>query len=86
MNKTVTTKERLFRCFLHIPVGIFTVFCGYVGWSYALVFFGGFMVYELNEDIYHLKDKAYIDIYGYLIGVAIGVVALFIYKEVLGRV
>lgn len=74
-------EHRLARALLHIPVGIFTVFCGYIGWTYALVFFGAFMVYEVTED-WRLKDKAYIDIYGYLIGLAMGVVTLFILKFV----
>jgi len=39
------------------------------------------MVYEVTED-WRLKDQAYIDIYGYLIGLGIGVVGLQIYKGV----
>lgn len=78
-SSEISSKRRVEGCLLHIPVGIFTVFCGYVGWYLALIFFGAFMIYEVNED-WHLKDQAWIDIFGYLIGIALGVIGLFIWE------
>lgn len=77
----INVQSKSFRALLHLPVGIFTVFCGYVNWSCAIIFFLGFMAYEITED-WRIKDGAYIDIFGYLIGLALGVVGLFIYKGV----
>ena len=70
------------RALLHIPVGIFNVFAGFVAWPFSLVFAAGFLAYEVNED-WRLKDNAYIDIFGYLIGLVIGITALFIYQVVI---
>jgi len=36
----------------------------------SVLFFCGFVVYELNEDR-HLKDGAYLDIFGMLVGMVI---------------
>lgn len=72
-----SAKEKVFRALIHVPVGAFNVFLAYVGWAYGLIFFGAFMVYEVTED-WRLKDGAYLDIYGYLIGVGIGATALFV--------
>jgi len=68
---------KLIRALMHIPVGLFNVFLAYVGWIYGLIFFGGFMVYEVTED-WRLKDGAYLDIYGYLIGFGVAATAIFI--------
>jgi len=62
-----------------MPVGLFNVFLAYAGWIYGLIFFGSFIVYEVTED-WRLKDSAYIDIYGYLIGFSLGTTALFIMR------
>ena len=37
----------------------------------AVIFVIGFFIYELNEDIRHLNDGAYIDIQGFLAGIAL---------------
>ena len=71
-------RQKFKRALLHIPVGVFNIFCGYVSWIYALIFFGSFMVYEVTED-WRLKDHAYIDLYGYLIGLGLGVTGLFLF-------
>ncbi len=92
----IPPKEKLFRAGIHIPVGLFNVFCVYVGLYFALkhdmpllVFVGivfailfalGFFIYELNED-WHLKDNAWLDIYGWIIGFGIGVSLLFILSK-----
>jgi len=64
------------RVLLHIPVGMFTCFAGYVAWWLAVVFATGFLLYEMNED-WHIKDEAWKDIKGYLWGIVIGSLILF---------
>ncbi len=57
------------RIIMHIPMGIVTVWpCGAHGDVYALIAFGSFAFYEKNEDRY-LRDGAWIDMAGYIIGV-----------------
>jgi len=73
----ISWKEKLFRAGIHIPVGLFNVFCLRTGIVYGVLLFAGFFVYELSED-FHLKDKAFLDIFGWLIGFGVGVVGLFI--------
>ncbi len=70
-------KEKLFRAGIHIPVGLFNAFCVYVGILYGVLFFLGFFIYEINEDG-HLKDQAFLDIYGWIIGFGMGVSLLFL--------
>lgn len=78
-NQVPSTKDKILRALLHVPVGIFNVACLQVHWVIALIFFGGFMVYEVTED-WRLKDRAYIDIFGYLIGVGVGV-AVYVFLD-----
>ena len=73
----ISWKEKLFRAGIHIPVGLFNVFCLYVGIVYGILFFTGFFAYEINED-WHLKDNAWLDIYGWILGFGIGVSLLFL--------
>ena len=75
----ISLREKAFRAGIHIPVGLFNVFLLYIGVVYGIIFFLGFFAYELNED-WHLKDNAWLDIYGWLIGFGMGVVVLFILK------
>lgn len=77
MLRKISWKEKLFRAGIHVPVGLFNVFCLYTGIVYGIIFFAGFFVYELNED-WHLKDNAWLDIYGWLVGFGIGVSILFL--------
>ncbi len=74
----VSWQEKLFRAGIHIPVGLFNVFLLYVGIEYGVLFFMGFFIYEISED-FHLKDGAWLDIYGFLIGFGIGVVGLYLF-------
>jgi len=46
------------------------------------MFLLGFMAYEVTED-WRLKDGAYVDIYGYLWGLATGGMTLF-FMQLLG--
>ncbi|MBA7561944.1 hypothetical protein ES708_03591 [subsurface metagenome] len=75
----VSTKQKVFRALMHVPVGIFNVFCLYVGIVFGVLFFTGFFIYELQQD-YRLKDGAYLDIFGWLIGFGIAVALLFMLK------
>ncbi len=72
----VSTKQKVSRALMHVPVGIFNVFCLYVGIVFGVLFFAGFFIYELQQD-YRLKDGAYLDIFGWLIGFGLGVALLF---------
>ncbi|GAI73560.1 unnamed protein product, partial [marine sediment metagenome] len=49
----------------------------YVHWGFAICFTGAFLLYEFNQDM-HLKDGAYLDIKGFLYGLAIGGIVIFI--------
>jgi len=72
----LSTKQKTFRALIHIPVGLFNCFCLYVGIVFGVLFFIGFFIYELQQD-YRLKDGAYLDIFGWLIGFGIAVALLF---------
>lgn len=56
--------SKLGRTVAHIPMGFVAAY--FTSW----MFFAGWIIYELNEDM-HLKDRAFIDIQGFLIGIAI---------------
>lgn len=64
-----STKEKTIRAVLHVPVGICNAFLLYAEPVFGILFFIGFFVYELEES-YHLKDGAFLDIYGWLWGFA----------------
>ena len=66
------------RLFLHIPVGLLNVFFALICPPLSILFFIGFMIYELSED-WRIKDQAYKDIAGYLWGLAIGGIGLFLW-------
>ncbi len=72
----LSAKQKVSRALIHVPVGIFNVFCLYVGIVFGILFFTGFFIYELQQD-YRLKDGAYLDIFGWLIGFGLGVALLF---------
>lgn len=64
------------RWLIHFPVGGFNAWAGTEHWVYPLVFMLGFLAYEVTED-FRLRDGAYIDIQGYLWGLAIGIIAIY---------
>ena len=64
---------------LHFPIGGFTAWSGTTHWVYPLVFMLGFLAYEVTED-WRIKDKAYIDIQGYMWGLATGIVGVYFTK------
>lgn len=76
---TITARQKLTRALIHIPVGVFNVYCGYIAPVYALIFCLGFLCYEVVQD-WRIKDRGFHDIYGWLIGIAIGVVGLGIVR------
>jgi len=65
---------------MHIPVGLANAFIAFVSGWLGLVFGLTFLGYELNEDICYKKDKAYVDLKGYLAGIGIGAVAWAVAK------
>ena len=62
--------RKIYRCLLHIPAGLTVVLFLLIHPLFSGMFFIGFMVYELNEDR-HLKDHAYVDIFGMLVGMVV---------------
>ena len=60
-------KRELGRVLLHLPLGLLTCLLGYVAWWLALIFAGGFIIYELDED-FHIRNGAFADIKGFLWG------------------
>lgn len=78
------TKLRVIRLLMHIPAGLITCLAIYIHWSLVLTFFGAFTIYEINEDK-HIEDRAFHDILGYLFGLGIGIVVLFILKCIGGE-
>jgi len=68
------------RVLIHIPVGLANAFIAFVSGWLGLVFGLGFIAYELNEDIYYKKDKAYVDLQGFLWGITIGSGGLLLYE------
>ena len=68
-----------FRLILHIPVGMICFIALGINWALGVIFFGGFMLYELNQDK-HKKDLAYKDIIGFEIGLGASIVLFFIFK------
>jgi len=71
--KSIITDPK--RWLLHFPIGAFTAWAGTQHWVYCFVMLFGFLAYEVTED-WRIKDKAYIDIQGFLWGLAAGIVAL----------
>lgn len=75
----IISKNELGRVLLHLPLGLLTCLLGYTCWWLALIFACGFLVYEVNED-WHISDQAWVDIKGFLWGIGIGGITMFILK------
>jgi len=58
------------RILLHVPAGAATVALLEAHAALAVIFFLGFVVYELNED-WRIRDCAFVDMAGYLWGLAL---------------
>jgi len=71
------SRVELKRVLMHIPVGLVTLVIGFFAWWVGAIFALGFVFYELNED-WHLSDGAWQDIKGFLWGLGIGGVAIFL--------
>jgi len=63
------------RILLHMPVGFFAACCCHISWIFGFIFFAAFSLYEFNED-WHIRDRAYKDILGFLIGYSLGAVGV----------
>lgn len=75
-------KHKIFdmrRALIHFPVGIITIWSGEAGLIYPFVLLAGFIIYELNEDM-HVKDKAFLDIAGFIAGTWVAAVSLLALK------
>lgn len=70
----IKAKHYIWRCVMHVPIGIVTAWLlmlrDFSGVLAGLVFYYGFMKYELNED-FCINDYAYPDIAGSLWGILI---------------
>lgn len=65
------------RWLMHFPIGAFTAWAASQHWSFGFLVIFGFVAYEIIED-WRIRDKSYIDIQGYLWGLAAGIVAVAI--------
>ena len=81
-GNNISSKDKIYRLFLHVPVGIITSFLFLVNPSLTIIFGIGFLVYELDQD-WRIEDSAYADIYGWLVGIVIGAIGLFIYFKMI---
>jgi len=73
-SRKVSLWTRIWRCGIHIPVGAFNAWLFVFGHSNGLgpslgiMFAFAFLIcYEMNED-WHLKDGAWVDNQGWLVG------------------
>ena len=73
------SKDELGKVLLHIPLGLLVCLLGYTAWWLAVIFAVGFLVYEVDEG-WHLHNGAFTDIKGWLWGIGIGGIILFILK------
>lgn len=72
-------REEVKRVLLHIPLGLFTCVLGYIYSWLALAFTISFLAYELSQD-WVVIDNSYKDIKGWLWGIGIGGLAVFVLK------
>jgi len=81
MGKSLWTvsNEDVGRVLLHLPLGILTCALWYVDWPLAIIFAAGFIIYEKEQDKY-VVDQAWKDIKGFLWGLGITGVVLFVLK------
>jgi len=71
-------RKRVVSSLAHFLYGVLTALSDwYLSISMAILF----IIYELDEE-WHIKDNAYRDILEYIIGVAIGALALLVQKHI----
>ena len=68
------------RALIHVPVGALNAWFMSRDPVLGVVFFLGFMLYELTED-WRIRDQAFRDIKGYLVGLAICSTALLLTRN-----
>ncbi len=71
------------RLFIHVPVGIINFIGFLINGSVGFAFFIGFIIYELNEDLIHLKDCAFKDIMGWLFGFGGYIIGYYLFTKYL---
>jgi hypothetical protein len=71
------TLHDLYRIALHLPIGLLVAFSAETYPVLSAILFLCLVVYELNED-WHLRNSAYKDILGALVGIFIGDIAILI--------
>lgn len=72
--------KRVYRCVLHIPVGLFNAWLIGVCAPAGVLFAVRFIIYEVNQD-WRLSDHAYADLMGDMVGFA----AYFIIQALIQR-
>jgi len=73
MTSNSANSEALF----HFPVGLFTAFLLHINPALGCLFGLGFISYEVMED-WRIHDKSYLDLYGWLLGLGLGGVILWL--------
>ena len=68
------------RAAFHFPVGVFVGWLSYVNVPIAYLLGAGFLVYELAEDM-RIRDRAFLDIIGYLFGLGAAVVVKTLFLD-----
>ena len=72
-------KDDVGRVLLHLPLGILTCVLWYVDWPLAVIWAAGFIIYEKEQDKYAM-DQAWKDIKGFLWGLGVTGIVLFVLK------
>jgi len=70
--------REVLRRLIHTPLGILTALMLWRMPVGGVVFAFGFLVYEIAED-WRKGDQAYVDVFGYLLGLGVGIVAIMIW-------
>ena len=84
MSNQISTKRKVIGLCLHIIPGAFNAWLFLISPHWGWAFCVGFILYELDED-WHLRDHAYLDIIGWLVGFALFAILSFILAVSLSR-
>ena len=79
VSKFVSATNRQKRLLLHLPVGLVTALACWKLPVVGIALLVAFIYYETNEDR-HIKDQAWIDVAGFIWGLAIAAIAIIIYQ------
>ena len=75
---TLSWQQRAVRAAIHIPVGIIASLSVLAHFAIALSFTLAFLAYEITED-WRIKDSGFHDIFGFIIGLAVGAALVYYY-------